>query len=421
MPFQKSGYSHALQTYIDKGLLSRLPVTFSTFFFDSIKDWNALFPAEQSYYERLLGLLDRSDPKAGDALFEPMRVAEVRMGVDPKQWAGGFTLEHVDFLNRSAHYSEWRQAVRNVFANLDPLLDAEVERQGRPRLVVVLSPSDLPVGPDRMWLRIAKRGKRIPLSVPDELGDYVSLLLTGSPREKRAPSLPQLYAASRRETRYEAWSIEAGETLAPLSQDGVVTVSYAALEKYRARLMSEVSQVVDKEKIRGPRELGARLKQLKIGASEGGAASDPVLGEFTRAVLLSGNGTLLVNNTFVEWATVQAVRRARPSVTTVAFGIRNKVKPFSSLLIYTDQEKANPIPTQMDTLGSYVDLEIFYEYILQEYEKYAEYRRNTVYLFVGEGLDELLAIAPPDFPLMQANEPVPLDRVFQQARTWLNV
>ena len=30
-----------------------------------------------------------------------------------------------------------------------------------------------------------------------------------------------------------------------------------------------------------------------------------------RSVLLSGNGTLLINNTFVEWATVQAVRRAK--------------------------------------------------------------------------------------------------------------
>ena len=74
----------------------------------------------------------------------------------------------------------------------------------------------------------------------------------------------------------------------------------------------------------------------------------------------------------------RAVRRARPSVVHVAFGVRNKVKPFSSVLIYTDQEAANPIPTQMDTLGSYVDLEVFYQYIWQEFEKYAEYRRNTV-------------------------------------------
>ena len=52
-----------------------------------------------------------------------------------------------------------------------------------------------------------------------------------------------------------------------------------------------------------------------------------------------------------------------PSVTLISYGIRNKIKPFSSLLIYADQETASPIPTQADMLGSYVDLEIFHQYI----------------------------------------------------------
>jgi hypothetical protein len=136
---------------------------------------------------------------------------------------------------------------------------------------------------------------------------------------------------------------------------------------------------------------------LKLRAEEGAIASDPILAEFARSVLLAGNGTLLINNTFVEWATLQAIRRARPSVAVIAFGIRNKVKPFSSLLIYANQETTTPIPTQMDTLGTYVDLEVFYQYIWQEFEKYVEYRRNTVYVFAAAGMDELFLIAPPDF------------------------
>ncbi len=118
---------------------------------------------------------------------------------------------------------------------------------------------------------------------------------------------------------------------------------------------------------------------------------------------------------------MQAVRRARPTLLCVSFGIRGKVKPFSSLLIYTNQEEANPIPTQADMLGSYVDLEVFYQYIWQECEKYAEYRHNTAYLFVGEGMDALLTIAPPDFPLMTAGQPVPLTEVFAGARQWLHL
>src|SRR5207253_3729431 len=142
---------------------------------------------------------------------------------------------------------------------------------------------------------------------------------------------------------------------------------------------------------------------------------------FTRATLLSGNGTLLINNTFIEWATVQAVRRARPSLLIASFGIRNKVKPFSSLLIYADQDSVNPIPTQMDALGSFVDLEIFYQYIWQEFEKYGEYRRNTAYVFVGEGMDQMFIIAPQDFPLRPSDKALALTAVYQGFRDWMNV
>jgi hypothetical protein len=198
----------------------------------------------------------------------------------------------------------------------------------------------------------------------------------------------------------------------------VVGLDYEALAAYRQRLMDDVRHVVEKEQIRGPRELGARLRKMKILASEGGLSSDAVLAEFARAVLLAGNGTLLINNTFVEWATVQAIRRARPSMVIAAFGVRNKLKPFSSLLIYADQDKSSPIPTQVDTLGTYVDLEVFYQYIWQEFEKYAEYRRNTVHIFAAEGMDEALIIAPPDFKLPDKIAP---EKLTAAAREWMQL
>ncbi|MEZ5363882.1 MAG: hypothetical protein R2748_16480 [Bryobacterales bacterium] len=185
--------------------------------------------------------------------------------------------------------------------------------------------------------------------------------------------------------------------------------------------MEQVNDMVTREQIPGPRQLGERLQRMNPGALKRAAGRDPVLRDFLQSVLLNGNGTLLINNTFVEWATVQAIRRARPAFVCASFGIRNKVKPFSSLLIYTDQEDANPIPTQADMLGSYVDLEIFHQYVWQECEKWPEYRRNTAYLFVGEGLDALLAIAPADFPLLSAEGPVRLEDVFREAKAWLGV
>jgi len=415
--------SPALQALVDKGLFERLPPTFSTFFFQQIQDWDLLFPAERTYHERLFALIDQSDPAVVAQLFEPLRQIEQKMGVNEKNWPRRhFTLEQVDFLNRSAQYAEWRQAVANIFARLDPLLEEETARNGHARLAVVIAPAELPVGPDRMWLRIRQHGTRIKLDPPEDIADYLPLLLTGDRLTAAAPPIGALYAQAKRDP-YAAWMVESGGGLAKLAgnADSVVRLSYERLAAYRTRLMAEVRHMVEAQQVRGPRELLAKLKELKIHASEGDLSRDAILAEFARAVLLAGNGTLLINNTFVEWSTVQAVRRARPSVVVISFGIRNKIKPFTSLLIYADQDTSSPIPTQMDTLGTYVDLEIFYQYIWQEFEKYAEYRHNTAYLFVGEGMDELLAIGPADFPLLTATRPIKPAEVFSAMQGWMRL
>src|SRR5713226_7838161 len=102
--------SPLLQGLIDKGLFDRLPPTFSTFFYDQIKDWDLLFPAERSYHERLFVLIDRFGLEPMEALFQPLRAAEVKMGVSEKNWPKRqFTLDQVDFLNRSPYYAEWRK------------------------------------------------------------------------------------------------------------------------------------------------------------------------------------------------------------------------------------------------------------------------------------------------------------------------
>jgi hypothetical protein len=390
--------SPLLQSLIDQGLFDRIPPTFSTFFFDQIKDWETLFPAEQSYHERLFTLIDSLDTASFEGLFAPLRAVETKMGVNERNWPKRtFTLANVDFLNRNPHYAEWREVVTALFARLDPVLEAEVARRGRPRVSIVVSPSELPVGPDRMWTRL--KGRRVSLSASlDTARDLLPPLAAGDP----AP--------------YERWLVQSAETLTPGA--GVVSLSYDSLLAYRRRLMRDVEQVVEKEQLRGPRELGARLRQMKIRPEEGAASSDPRIAEFTRAVLLAGNGTLLLNNTFVEWAAVQSVRRARPIAMLSAFGVRNKMKPFSSLLIYKDPEEASPVPTQVDTLGTYVDLEVFYLYIWQEFEKYPEYRNNTVHLFIGEGMEELLLIAPADFTLPSPASP---GQVSGALKEWLRV
>lgn len=402
--------SAIIQGAIDDGLFKRLPVTFSAYFQDQLKSWDLLFPAERAYFERLVALLRRTDRADVDKLFQPLRDVEARMNLRPDLWSKSeFTLDHVDFLNRSPVYPQWRRAVSDLFAQLDPVLDAEVSRSGKPRLAIILAPPEISLPPERMWTRIANRGKRVSFQPPDDLGQYA----------KSIGSLLSRYATQH--SPYETWVVETGDEISATAGTRTVSLSYSALAPYRSRLMSEVNRITQAEQIRGPRQLGARLKELKANASEGTIGRDAVLAEFTRAVLLNGNGTLLINNTFVEWATVQAVRRARPAVMVASFGVRNKMKPFSSLLIYSDQEKVNPIPSQMDVLGTSVDLELFYQYVWQEFEKYPEYRRNTAYLFIAQAADQMLCIAPADFPLLAENGTPPLSKVMEHAASWVGL
>ncbi len=417
--------SPKLQTLIDDGLFKRLPPTFATYSLDRLKDWKKLFPAEQDYFERLFGLIARSDDAAVERLFAPLFAVEEKMGVDRDSWnRREFTLEHVDFLQRNRRLPEWRDTIARIFAEIDPLLDQEVARAGRSRLVIVVSPSDLPMGPDRMWLRLQDKGKLVPLELGDgdSLPDYLPKLLSGAPRAERASTLFDLFGQDAPDP-YDAWVVESADPIERLAQSitGWTGLSFERLAELRQILMEEVNELVTRDRIPGPRQLGERLQEMNPGALNRAAGRDAVLRDFLQSVLLNGNGTLLINNTFVEWTAVQAIRRAKPALMGVSFGIRNKVKPFSSLLIYSDQEETNPIPTQADMLGSYVDLEVFYEYIYNECEKYAEYRMNTGYLFVGEGMDALLAIGPADFPLLLEDKPRRLEDVFEEARQWLGV
>ena len=250
--------SPIIENLIDKGLLDRLPVTFSTFFFDQFQQWRLLFPYEQEYQERLFTLLDRSPAEAVDSLFAPLREVERRMGVSEKTWPRRqFSSEQVDFLNRNPHSGEWRQAISYVFGHLDPILEAEKAKKGRPALVIVTAPAELPATTDRMWLRLGRRGKRVAIESAND-PDYCRTILAGS---------GESILASHSKASYDSWSIAAGKITVAAGRSP--TLSYEALAGYRARLMKEVQRMLESGEVRAPRELNERLKHLNIRASEG--------------------------------------------------------------------------------------------------------------------------------------------------------
>ncbi len=143
-----------------------IPVTFAAYFNELLRTWETLFPAERAYFDLLGKYLERASP----AFFKELAELEPRMGVTPASWPrGSFTLQQVDFLNRNPLYPEWRRVITQMFEQINPVLDAEAAAKGKPRLVMVIGPADLPVGPDRMWTRLVGKGRRVPLDVPADL------------------------------------------------------------------------------------------------------------------------------------------------------------------------------------------------------------------------------------------------------------
>jgi hypothetical protein len=148
-------------------------------------------------------------------------------------------------------------------------------------------------------------------------------------------------------------------------------------------------------------------------------ASDPAIQEFVRALFLSGNGALIFGNSFVEWAASEVIRRARPRFLAVRFGVRSKPKPFTSVAVFENPDRVNPLPSVDDEAGSATDAQILAAYIWYSALRYEEYRRSTVCICLAGSLSEAYVVAPPDFALGQTPGPISIDVMAESLRTWI--
>ena len=206
----------------------------------------------------------------------------------------------------------------------------------------------------------------------------------------------------------DAWLVEAHDTLHALwdtaPAGSIAGLSYDRLRAYRDDLMKALYGKIQSG-VESPQAFAAYARSLTLAPAPGVLvhAAD-VLRSFIRDVFLTGNGTLFVNNTFVEWASVQALRRAQPRVLVTRYGVRDRLKPFSSLLLFSQPRTTDQIPLIEDPVGSFVDVEQLAYYVWLNAEKSPAYRNRTLYLFLAEGYDEMLAIRS-DGPLGGASIP----------------
>ena len=132
---------------------------------------------------------------------------------------------------------------------------------------------------------------------------------------------------------------------------GLVHVSYAGLEKPRARLLERIQQAINTGTM-GPEEMRsllARLRPDEIGLSDIGEAG--VLNRFQLSLLTEGSGTQIFATTFVQWAARECIRRAEPETLLLRFSPRQRARSMNEMLSSVE-------PVALDPAGSLIDADM---------------------------------------------------------------
>ena len=424
MPFEAklTGEAASLARAHDD-VLRRLPATVQAFILVDLQKWPALFPAEQRYQRTLLEHLSQTPPDALNRLTGGIARVETEAALTriSERDPGRFQDQAQAALRKQNLVTAWRREIDLLFQQIDPALEARLFPADAPRRVVLqLYGNGIAVQPDKLWSRFRTSGMRIPLRLDSvkSSGDYL--------RE-----LTSFFGTLRSDAAFaptDAWIIESHAALHDLVQKESTEarpptgLSYERLLPYRDVLMRALFTKIQSG-VESPQAFAAYARSLRL-APEPGVLLNPteVVQTFVRDVLLTGNGTLFVNNTFVEWAAAQALRRAQPRILVARYGVRDRLKPFSSLLLFSQPRTSDVIPLVEDPVGSFIDVEQLAYYVWVHAEKSAAYRNRTLYLFLAESVPEMLAIRS-DLPAIarSAAEPASLPDVCATMAHWLGL
>lgn len=91
----------------------------------------------------------------------------------------------------------------------------------------------------------------------------------------------------------------------------------------------------------------------------------------------------------------------------------------TSVAIFEDQDQINPLPAVVDLAGRALDAQVIALYAWLAAGRDDEYRDHTVCLCIAASLPEVYVVAPPEFPLWSASEPVTVEVLGAAITQWL--
>jgi hypothetical protein len=192
------------------------------------------------------------------------------------------------------------------------------------------------------------------------------------------------------------WIFETGDALSrtlPSAVDGPTLLSFEALGPARKAFLQRLNVI--KKDLHSADQAFDDLRHLDLSPLlSKGLGRDLRLSSFIRDLLLSGNGALLFGNAFVEWGASEAMRRAQPQLLICSFGIRRRLKPFSSVAVFEDQGRANPAPEQDDAPSSLIDTQLLAEYVYLTASRLPSYAEQTLGVFAVQDSNVVQLLGP---------------------------
>ncbi len=367
-----------------KALLSRLPRTFVPSVNEQFRQWDFLFPAAQRVVKAQLDWLLALSAPEFKKLFAPLVEIEDRM--DLPKWqpqSVGINMQDAGLLARSPHYGEWRAEVTKVFARIDEATAGHNPLARIPRLLVCSLPSGLPIKSE-LWPDLGPRGKWLALAEPPR--GWEKSMVAALARRRLPAGMEEVEGT---------WIVECSPRFSAAAGPGAVAMSWDALAAVRRVFLSRLNAI--QRDLKSADQTTEELGKMDLAGLLGPGLGDrPRVREFIRKRLLSGNGSLVFNNSFTEWGAAEALLQAQPQMLVAGFGIRSKLKPFSSTVLFEDQHRNNPTPDEDDPAGSLIDGQMLSQYVYYSSERQACYQDHALTLFMCADLPRLLALGPKD-------------------------
>ncbi len=390
-----------------RDLIARLPRTFGPALHGHLTNWGLLFPAEQRRLQAQLDWLNRLPAPEFKQLFDP--IVEIESRMDLPRWnasATGFSVQDVGVLARSPLYPQWRAEVEKVFAHIDEAVaDTGAQKQVN-RIVFCVLPSHLPLPARPLWPDLESQATPLTLNAP--FGEVLPGLAAAIAKRTFHSGLDPIEAT---------WIFECETLLTALAETTSANVlSWTSLAAVRREFLTRLNAI--SRSIKSVDQTHDDLKRFDVSRLTGPQiGGNPRVREFLRELLLSGNGSLVFNNSFVQWGASEALRRAEPQALIACFGIRQKLKPFSSSVLFEDQSRHNPTPDAKDPAGSLIDAVELANYVYLASKRVAAYQSRSVTIMAASDLNRMLVLGP------KANLPVgprvTADQLFGFVLSWL--